>query len=30
MWCQTCGNMAEIVHKITWKKYFVKFGPSWG
>ena len=20
MWCQTCGNMAKIVRKITFKK----------
>ena len=30
MGCQTCGNMAKIVHKTTSKKQFVKFGPSWG
>ena len=30
MWCQTCGNMAKIVRKISSKKQFVKFGLSWG
>ena len=30
MWCQTCGNMAEIVRKITSKKKVLKFGLSWG
>ena len=31
MWCQTCGNMASIVRKVTLKKkQFVNFELSWG